>query len=152
MRPEAPTAGVRGMAALSARVSSDFPHALDRLRTQRVHRRESGVSLLDILAGKRDVSACHAHGAVSHDVLEAECVASALEVDQGEPVAKIVGADLRNTGVFAGGFQTVIPSPDGKLRSCRCTEERSRVPFLRPDAQELVNGGGCGVGDRQYIH
>lgn len=50
------TAGVRGMAALSPRVSFDFPHAPYRLRTQRVHRRESCVSLLDILAGERDVS------------------------------------------------------------------------------------------------
>ena len=105
------------MARLSSRVSSDFPHALDRLRTQRVHRRESGVSLLDILAGERDVSACHGHGRMSHDVLEAECVASALEIEQGEGVTAIIRADLRNTGFLACGYHTVVPRFPSERRS-----------------------------------
>ena len=150
MRPEASTAVVRGMAALSARVSSDFPHALDRLRAQRVHRRKSGVSLLDILAGECDVSGCHGHGRMSHDVLQAECVASAFEVEQGEAVTKIVGADMRDSGFLTCVGQADEPRCSREWRSCRRAEERSRVPSLGADAQELVNGGGCGVGDRQH--
>ena len=134
---------------LFPRGSSNLPHTFHRLRPQRVHRRESRVSLLDILAGERDVSGCHGHGAVPHDVLQAECVSTGLEVEQREGVSAIVRADLRNTGFLAGGFQTVVPSPDRERRPCRRAEERRRFPFLGADAQELVNGGCRGVADRQ---
>ena len=79
MRLRAPTAGVRDMAALPSRVSSDFPHALDLLREQDVCGTRLVMSLPDVALGDIQILPRHVERRVSHFPAERHYVSTIPE-------------------------------------------------------------------------